>query len=135
MAAALDALAALPPWDAAGFFQQVTEVNFPTAANGDQLCAADPNRVALVFGTTAMSGSYVSLVKGGMAIKGMQISTSLPPLVLLFKDVGPLVQQAFFLSTAFGTANVSVYAIALYRWPKAGDTGKRPPHAYSTLAE
>jgi len=118
MPAPIDQLDALPPWDAATYFQTITEGSFkiPLAGFG-QLVAGDPNRVALIVHAIA-GGCTMSLAGKTPATGGLVISSSLPPQILLFSETGPLCQQTWFV---VGAANqvVTYYAIALRTYPSA----------------
>lgn len=114
-----DTLAALPPWDAAPFFQTPKETNFPLAANGDLLAPADPNRIGIIFASSGMTTAYVTTRAPGMAIWGVPIANNFPALTLLFRDWGSLVQQAFYCSLSFGNANITVIEVRLKEWPRS----------------
>lgn len=116
MAGTRDALDSMPPWDAATYFQQPTESVITLTGSTIQVVGGDPNRVAVMF-CVSSSSVTISLNRGsGLNTGGILISTSTPPLLLLFSQVGSLCQQAWFTSGGLGGI-ITVYSISLYRWP------------------
>lgn len=118
MAQAIDALDALPPWDAAAYFQTPTETDVTLPGGvATQLCAADPNRVVLMFSTTGFGGIPVSTKRHTDANGGIQVGANFLPLVLRFEEVGPLCQQAWYAWSP-GAGLITVFEVKLYQWPE-----------------
>lgn len=118
MSGTVDAIDSLSPWEAIPYFQAPRESLVALLANTPgQLCKADPQRVALIFSCSGANTVSVSLSANPVSGQGLNISGSFPPIQLLFAEVGPYVQQAFFGLTSFGL-NVTVIEVTLAKWPK-----------------
>lgn len=113
-----DALDALPPWEAAEYFQDTKETVVGLNATPTLLVAADPMRVGLIF---ANGNAGVVLISTDASLpinKGFPCSSAVPPIILLFRDVGPLCQQAWYGPSSAGLS-ITVWEIRLTRWPRA----------------
>lgn len=118
MPGTLDPIDSMAPWDAAPYFQQVTEVGVALAAGTPKsLCKADPNRVALILSSSALGSATVTLNPNGTTTIGMTVGGTIPPIILIYSEVGPLVQQEWF-GVASNITTITVYEVRLAKWPK-----------------
>jgi hypothetical protein len=109
----------------------VTESRFSGVTNNGQVAAQDPTRWAILF-SVPVTGQVANVSTRGTvtSAQGIRIDASSPPLWLNFRDVGALVQQAWF-TTFLGTSGLTVIEV-FYRpagWEEAG------PELMEELAE
>lgn len=120
-----DILAALPPWDAARWFQPVTETLFSGALVQQQILTGDPMRVAIGFSAFGQNAYYVSIHGGQVTGQGVAVSAQFQPAWLWFADAGPLIQQAWYATGGGVGTNLTVYTVSLRAWPERSARSKR----------
>lgn len=118
MAATRDALDSLAPWDAIPYFQQPVEGKLTlTGFGAPPSIPADPNRVALMVQGNSAGNVVMSLKNDPLTQSGFIIINTLPPVSLLFSEVGPLCQQQWYFIGGVGGI-VTFYAVSLSKWPR-----------------
>jgi hypothetical protein len=111
----------LAPWDAAAWFQTTTQTLINTATVPTRIVRADPQRIGLIIASTVTNIVAVGVnpnAKTTPVVEGMPVSSSTPPLVILFRDVGPMVQMEWWATTSLGSVQLTVWEIRLKEWPR-----------------
>ena len=124
MSATRDPIDSMAPWDAVPYFEEPKETSV-SLSGITQVCAPNPNRVALMFAIDPSVATTLSTSPAVAAGKGISLSTNTPPVLLRFADVGPLVQQAWFAVANAGFGGVvTVWEVVLAKWPSVKIPGK-----------
>lgn len=109
---------AMPPWFEAGYFLQpnITVVNY-SPGPVKQLVQASGYRTGLLISSTSACWLYPNAIPT-VANTGLQVSGTNLPFQLLFSDVGPLVQQQWWVnSLGSQSGTVTAIEILLREWP------------------
>lgn len=129
MAATRDPLDSLPPWEATPYFESPRENKVSVSAGATaQVVPGNPNRVGLIMVGTGISTATVSLLANTDGTSGFNLSSTLVPIMLLYSEVGPLCQQAWYCKAA-GNITMTYYEITLARWPRVSGTNGRTRRA------
>ena len=134
MAGTRDPVDRMAPWDAAPYFQTPKESLVSLPGNAPTpVCAADPNRVALVFNSAGLGAANFSTNPGVGTTQGVSTGGTLAPVKLLFCEVGPLVQMAWYANSTQATS-VTVFEVTLAKWPAVKIPGKGAQRADAARA-
>lgn len=120
----VDALAALPPWEAAPYFQPPLMLEVTLSGAATVAVLGDPQTVALVFSLATGSQAWLGLTAAIAQQRGITLVTTNPTWSITYQDYGPLVQQTWYVNGALG-AVVTVAVVKLARWPDLSPQSKR----------
>jgi len=109
----------MAPWDELAYFftPTQTEVLIQPAPNPTPICLANPNRVALMIANFGNNVCQVGINGDMPANVGINLSNGTLPLILNFKDHGPLPQLQWFAMGGVGGFTISVFEVVLREWP------------------
>jgi hypothetical protein len=114
----------LSPWEELPYFQRIKETTVSVGASpATQIVEGNPQRVALVLGV-ASGGNPVNIsTRPDLATnQGILIGSTFSALVLLQKDVGPLVASPWFAVAGFAGTAVTAIEVLLQSWPQEDNT-------------
>lgn len=107
----------LSPWDQAPFFQPIRETTYTNLTAVTSVALADPQRIALIFSNALGSQINVSTHRSVSNASGIPVLGGVNPIVLLHKDLGPLVQAEWFAFDASLPCALTVIEVLLAKWP------------------
>lgn len=106
----------LSPWAALPWFELPTQTTVQLTMGPVQLCQANPQRVALLIGSTGGApGSGISINPGISSGQGLPITSAQPIALYAYRD-GPLVAQAWYWVSG-GGSTMDVVEVVLRDWP------------------